>query len=344
MNILITGGAGYIGSHAALHLLQQGHHVIVLDNLSRGHMAAVDILRSRAGQNGSSFTFVQGGCGDRALVESVMAGRKVEAVMHFAAFAFVGESVERPMLYYRNNVAAMAELIEACLQCGVPRFVFSSSCATYGQPDEHRVPIDESCPQAPISPYGYSKLVGERMLHEAADAAALAKKDFSFACLRYFNVAGCSLTGDLGEHHDPETHLIPITLQAALGQRKHVGIFGTDYPTPDGTCIRDYVHVDDLARAHALTLGALKPGDRRAYNLGIGKGFSVREVIDAAKRVTGKNFDVVTQPRRPGDPPRLFANPQRIQSEIGWKASVTDLDEMVRSAWTWFASHPRGYM
>lgn len=340
MNVMVTGGAGYIGAHAAWRLLGDGHRVVVVDDLSRGHRAAAQKLAERGKER---FAFVEGNVGNRALTERVMKEQKIEAVMHFAAFAAVGESVQHPMMYYRNNVAAMAELLEACAACGVGRMVFSSSCAVYGQPPETMVPIPEDCPKAPISPYGYSKLVGERMLEEMVTAERMAGRGFGAIALRYFNVAGCSRDGVLGEHHDPETHLIPIILQAALGQRPHVGVFGTDYPTPDGTCIRDYIHVEDLVDAHVLALGKVKAGELGPYNLGMGKGYSVREVIEATKKVTGREIRVVEQARRPGDPPRLFADPAKIQRELGWKAGITDLETVVSTAWKWFSANPRGY-
>ncbi|MFN0134275.1 MAG: UDP-glucose 4-epimerase GalE, partial [Phycisphaerales bacterium] len=263
------------------------------------------------------------------------------AILHFAALAYVGESVERPLDYYRANTAAAIGLLEACNVAGVDRLVFSSTCATYGEPAT--VPIPETCPQSPISPYGRSKLMVEHMLADFAESRARAGRPFAYAALRYFNVAGCDRSGIVGEAHDPETHLIPIVLQAALGLRDRVNIFGTDYPTPDGTCIRDYIHVEDLIDAHVRTLDSLKPGDRRAYNLGIGRGHSVREIIAAAERVTGRKIPIVEGPRRPGDPPQLFADPARIRRELGWSASITNLDDTIASAWNWMRSHPKGY-
>ncbi len=341
MNVLVTGGAGYIGSHAAQRLLRDGHEVAVIDNLSRGHAAAMELLKSGAGGRGLSFH--EGDVGDRALVERVLRERRVEAVMHFAALAYVGESVDQPLRYYRNNAASALGLIEACEAAGVDRFVFSSTCATYGEPTDEFIPIPETCPQAPISPYGRSKLHVEHMLGDWAEARRRAGRPIAFAALRYFNVAGCDRSGVLGEDHDPETHLIPVVIQAVMGRREAVTVFGTDYPTPDGTCIRDYIHVEDLIDAHVRVLGLLKPGDMRAYNLGIGRGHSVREVIDGVRRVTGLAFTVVEGQRRAGDPPRLFADPSRIRAELGWSASITSLDEIIRTAWEWFRSHPGGY-
>ncbi len=341
MNVLVTGGAGYIGSHAVARLLRDGHAVVAVDDLSRGHQAAVD--RLSAGPSGARLHFVKADVADRSRLEEVMRRHRVEAIMHFAAFAAVGESVDHPLLYYRNNVVGMVGLLEAAVAAGVERVVFSSSCAVYGQPPEHLVPIPEECPKDPVSPYGWTKLHGEHILRDAANAARRASRPFAYAALRYFNVAGCDRSGLLGEDHDPETHLIPVVLQAALGLRPHVGVFGTDYPTPDGTCIRDYVHVEDLADAHVAVMNALRPGDERRYNLGIGRGYSVREIIDAVRTVTGRDFKVIEQPRRAGDPPRLFAKPDLIRGEIGWHAAITDLHQIIESAWRWFQKHPRGY-
>ncbi|MEX2217858.1 MAG: UDP-glucose 4-epimerase GalE [Phycisphaerales bacterium] len=339
MSILVTGAAGYIGSHAVQRLLKDGHEVVGVDNLFRGHAEAIERLRSTAG---GSLHFVKADIGERALLEGLMRERRVEAVLHFAAHAYVGESVEQPLLYYRNNAAGALSLIEAAAGAGVQRFVFSSTCATYGEPPAQYIPIPETCPQAPINPYGRSKLHVEHMLFDYA-ASPAGRDGFAFAALRYFNVAGSDRTGLIGEHHEPETHLIPVILQAALGQRDGVTIFGTDYATPDGTCIRDYIHVEDLIDAHVKVLAALRPGDARTYNLGIGKGYSVRQIIDAARRITQKEFAVKEGPRRPGDPPSLYADPSKIRRDLGWSAQITTLDEVIGSAWRWFQKHPRGY-
>jgi UDP-glucose 4-epimerase len=343
MNILVTGGAGYIGSHAVLRLLSDGHAVVAVDNLHRGNQAAVQILKSSP--NGKNLTFAVADIADRGTVEGLLRQHKIDAVMHFAALAYVGESVDTPLWYYRNNMVGMIALLEAVLATGVPRFVFSSSCATYGMPHENQIPVREDCPQSPLSPYGWTKLHGEHVLRDVAEACRRKKQPFAYAALRYFNVAGCHRGGLLGEDHDPESHLIPVILQAALGQRPHVGLFGTDYPTPDGTCIRDYVHVEDLADAHVAVMHALKPDahDERHYNLGIGKGYSVREIINAVRAVTNRDFKVIEQPRRAGDPARLFADTAKIAREIGWKAQVTDLHAIIESAWRWFEKNPRGY-
>lgn len=342
MNVLVTGGAGYIGSHATKRLLADGHKVVVVDSLIRGHTEAVEAVRS-ATNPGSRLVYAKGDAGDVPLVSGLMREHRVSAVMHFAALAAVGESVEQPLLYYRNNVASMVGLLEACEACSVERFVFSSSCATYGQPPDSMVPIPEHCPKAPMSPYGRTKLHGEHILEDFADGRRRAARPFSFAALRYFNVAGCDRAGAIGEDHSPESHIIPVVLQAAMGLRSHVSLFGADYPTPDGTCVRDYIHVEDLVDAHLKVLEALKPGETRAYNLGIGKGYSVREIIESAKRVTKKDINVVESPRRAGDPPRLFADAGKIRNELGWNASLTEIDEIVATAWNWFKGHPKGY-
>jgi UDP-glucose 4-epimerase len=352
MNVLVTGGAGYIGSHACQRLLRDGHRVVALDNLSRGHAAAIERLRGEA--KAGQLEFVQADIGERQRVSEALREFQVDTVMHFAALAYVGESVHQPLRYYRNNAANALALLEACASAGVQRFVFSSTCATYGEPSAEYIPIPETCPQLPINPYGRSKLHVEHMLFDYAAAGATGAQapsgdqratrgPFSFAALRYFNVAGCDRSGVLGEHHEPETHLIPVILQAALGQREEVTIFGTDYATPDGTCIRDYVHVEDLIDAHVQVMQALKPGDARTYNLGIGRGYSVREIIEAARKVTGREFKVSEGPRRAGDPPALYANPSKIQRELGWRAGITDLNQIIESAWRWFSTHPRGY-
>jgi UDP-glucose 4-epimerase len=338
MNVLVTGGAGYIGSHAALRLLADGHAVTVIDDLSRGNRGAVEVLEAAGDMH-----FVEGDFGDRATVEALLRQRRIEAVMHFAALAYVGESVELPLRYYRNNLANAVSLLEAMETCGVSRLVFSSTAATYGEPPPTHIPITEGCPQQPVNPYGRTKLAVEQMLFDHLHARTSAGEPFAFAALRYFNVAGCDSEGRLGEDHVPETHLIPICIEAALGRRKALTIFGTDYDTPDGTCIRDYIHVDDLVDAHVQVMRALKAGQGLAYNLGIGKGYSVREVVDACRRVSGVDFEAVEGPRRPGDPPTLYADPSRIRSELGWSARITDLDEIVATAWRWAQAHPDGY-
>jgi len=266
-----------------------------------------------------------------------MAQHEIECVMHFAAVAYVGESVAKPLDYYDNNTAGAVSLVKAMRQAGVHKLVFSSTCATYGEPEA--VPIVETMNQRPISPYGRSKWFVEQILQDTLAA----DPDFSFVALRYFNVAGAAADGSLGEDHRPETHLIPIILQAALGQREAITIFGTDYPTPDGTCIRDYIHVEDLCAAHICAMETLRPGEGRFYNLGIGQGYSVREVLEAAKRVTGREIPVEIGPSRAGDPAELYADSTKIQTELGWKPQYCEIDPIVATAWEWYKSHPAGY-
>ncbi len=342
MNILVTGGAGYIGSHAAQHLLNAGHKVVVVDNLRRGHRPAVDRLKASLPEGESRrMHFVEADTDDKDQMVSVLAGHGIEAVMHFAALAYVGESVTEPLRYHHSNTAAAISLLRAVDEVGVQKFVFSSTCATYGEPEE--VPIRETEKQRPINPYGWSKLHVEHVLRDYGNACRVNGKPFAYVALRYFNVAGADRTGLLGEWHEPETHLIPLVLFAAMGRRESITVFGEDYDTPDGTCVRDYVHVEDLVAAHALVLGHLSPGDERFYNLGIGRGYSVKEVIDAARSVTGRDIPVTKGERRPGDPPMLYADPARIQAELGWKAQITDLREIIESAWNWYQAHPNGY-
>ncbi|HVZ93140.1 MAG TPA: UDP-glucose 4-epimerase GalE [Phycisphaerales bacterium] len=343
MNVLVTGGAGYIGSHACKRLLADGHSVAVIDNLFRGHERAIELLRTMPGVTPARLAFHKGEVGDRALLDRVLKDHKIDAVMHFAAMAYVGESVNEPLRYYRNNTASTLALIEAIDAAKIKRLVFSSTCASYGEPSPDRIPIAETCPQNPINPYGASKLMCERMLFDYAAMKKIKGEDFAFAAPRYFNVAGCDRSGLLGEDHEPETHLIPVILQAVLGKRDSITIFGTDYPTPDGTCIRDYVHVEDLIDAHVTVLNALKPGDTRTYNLGIGRGYSVREIIESVKRVTKRPFTVKEGPRRAGDPPTLFADPSKIEMELGWRASIIEIDDVVETAWKWFEKNPDGY-
>ncbi len=338
MAIMVTGGAGYIGSHAVKQLLEAGHTVVAVDNLVRGHRQAIDHLGTIAE---GRLSFVEADTGDRPAIEAALREHGVDTVMHFAALAYVGESVTEPLRYYRANTASALGLIEACDTVGVTRFIFSSTCATYGEPP--RVPMDEHTPQSPVSPYGVSKLHVEHILRDYAEACRRNGRDFAYAALRYFNVAGSDPDGLVGEDHQPETHLIPVVIQAAMGVRDSITIFGTDYDTPDGTCIRDYVHVCDLVAAHIAVMDALKPGDERFYNLGIGNGMSVREIIDAVKRVSGKDFTINEGERRAGDPSALFADPSKIERELGWSAEYTDIDHIVETAWSWFQKHPNGY-
>ncbi len=325
MRILVTGGAGYIGSHTVKLLSARGHDVTVYDNLSAGHRKAVPADR-----------LVVGDLRDVDHLDHVLVVNRIEAVVHFAASCYVGESVTDPAKYYLNNLANSINLLERCRRHGVSRFVFSSTCATYGVPTA--VPITEAEKQLPINPYGNTKLAFERMLADYAPAYGI-----GYAALRYFNAAGAAADGSIGEDHDPETHLIPIVLQAALGRRPHVEIYGTDYPTPDGTCVRDYIHVDDLAEAHRLALEKLQPGQGVQFNVGIGRGYSVREVVRTAEEVTGKKIAVTEGPRRPGDPPALVAASDKIRRELGWSPKYTELRPIVESAWNWHRTHPDGY-
>ena len=325
MKVLVIGGAGYVGSHTVRKLLRSGHEVVVYDNLSRGHRESVP-----------EGIFVRGEVSDRAALQRVLVQYNIEAVMHFAAFALVGESVDQPAMYYQNNVSAPLELLEAMRAEKVWRIVFSSTTATYGQPDE--IPISESAPQLPINPYGFTKLVFEHALTDYAAAYG-----FGCAALRYFNAAGASPDGDIGEDHDPESHLIPLVLQTALGQRERIGIFGEDYPTPDGTCIRDYIHVDDLADAHLSALNLLEPGSNLQLNLGTGRGQSVRQVVDACRRITGHPIPTTIEQRRPGDPAELVADSRLAQRVLGWTPKYTDINDIVQTAWKWHSAHPRGY-
>jgi UDP-glucose-4-epimerase GalE len=325
MRILVTGGAGYIGSHAVRLFLARGHDVWVYDNLSFGHRAAVPAER-----------LVVGDLSELHKLDQLLLSHRIEAVVHFAAFAFVGESVRDPGKYYQNNLVNTLNLMECLRRQRVGRFIFSSTCATYGVPEQ--VPINEDTPQRPINPYGTSKLAVERALADYAAAYG-----WGYAALRYFNAAGASPDGAIGEDHDPETHLIPLVLQVALGQRPHIEVFGTDYPTPDGTCVRDYIHVDDLAEAHLLALERLGPGQGLCYNLGIGRGYSVREVVRTAEEVTGKAVAVKESPRRPGDPPVLVAASDKVRRELGWRPRYTDLRSIITTAWDWHRQHPKGY-
>lgn len=323
--ILVTGGAGYIGSHTVKQLLNRGHEVTVFDNLSVGHRKAVP-----------SECLVVGDLRDIDHLDQLLVVNRIEAVIHFAALALVGESVTNPAKYYTSNLIYTLNLIDRCRRNGIQKFVFSSTCATYGTPTV--VPINEDEKQKPINPYGNTKLAVERALFDYAGAYP-----FGFCALRYFNAAGAVSDASLGEDHTPETHLIPIVLQVALGKRPHVEILGTDYPTPDGTCVRDYIHVDDLASAHILALDKIRPGSQLTYNVGIGRGYSVREVIETAREVTGKSIAVKEAPRRPGDPPVLVANAEKIRKELGWAPKYTDLRSIVSTAWAWHSTHPNGY-
>ena len=327
MNVLVVGGAGYIGSHCVRQLIAAGHRPVVLDNLVYGHRAAI----------APGVAFHQAGLGDEAAVGQLLRAEKIELVMHFAAYCYVGESVTDPLKYYFNNEVGTLQLLRAMLAAGVKKLVFSSSCATYGTPAT--LPIVETMPQAPINPYGQTKLDVENALKAVAVAHGL-----SFAAFRYFNAAGASEDGTIGEDHTPETHLIPLAFDAATGRRASIEIFGTDYPTPDGTCLRDYVHVDDLSRAHIAVFDRLgTPGAALFYNLGTGRPTSNREVIRAVEKVTGQKIKVVEGARRPGDPAALYADSTKAQRELGWKPKFPDIESIVATAWKWHATHPGGY-
>jgi len=322
MNVFVTGGAGYIGSVCVEQLLNSGHDVIVFDNLADGHRGAVD---SRA-------KFIQGDLANREDILRALKGSSAEVIIHFAANAQVGESMTNPAKYFRNNVASGLNLLEVAVSTGIRKFVFSSTCATYGPPE--RIPMTEDLPQRPINPYGESKLMFEKMLVWFRQIHGL-----EFIAFRYFNAAGAS--EKFGEDHRPEMHLIPNVLKVALGQAERCEIFGTDYSTTDGTCIRDYIHVVDLAEAHVL---AMQPGREGFFNLGNGDGYSVRDVIRTCEKVTGKNIPVVEKARRPGDPPRLVASADKAKRELGWKPRFPKLEQIVSSAWRWHQSHPNGYL
>lgn len=327
MNVLVVGGAGYIGSHCVRQLIAAGHRPVVLDNLVFGHRAAVR----------SEVPFYQVDLGDEAAVARILETEKIDVVMHFAAFAYVGESVNDPLKYYFNNVVATLRLLKTMLAVGVKKFVFSSTCATYGIPTQ--MPIVETLPQAPINPYGQTKLDIENALKALAHAHG-----FSFAAFRYFNAAGAAGDGSIGEDHAPETHLIPLAIDAATGKRGALQVFGTDYPTPDGTCLRDYVHVDDLSRAHIAVFDKLAaPGAALFYNLGTGTPTSVYEVIRAVEKITGKKVPYTTAPRRAGDPPALYADSAKAMNELGWKVQFRTIEPIVATAWAWHSSHPNGF-
>lgn len=327
LNVLVVGGAGYIGSHCVRLLTAAGHRPVVLDNLVFGHRAAV----------APEIAFHQFDLGDEEKLAALFAAERIDVVMHFAAFAYVGESVTDPLKYYFNNCVATLHLLRAMLKAGIRRFVFSSTCATYGVPK--KLPIVESSPQAPINPYGQTKLDIEQTLKALAVAHGM-----SFAAFRYFNAAGAAEDGTIGEDHKPETHLIPLAIDAATGRVPALKLFGTDYPTPDGTCLRDYVHVDDLARAHIAVFPKLEsPGAAHFFNLGSGRPYSVREVINAVEKVTGLNVPVIESPRRAGDPPALYADSSKARSELGWAIKFDSIESIVATAWRWHEAHPQGY-
>lgn len=324
MNILVTGGAGYIGSVCVEVLIDRGHNVIVLDDLSEGHREAID---PRA-------AFCQVNLHDEAALDAVFRGHRIDAVMHFAALCLVEESVKKPGLYYRANVAAGINLLDAMLRHGVKRFIFSSTAATYGEPET--TPIPEEHPTRPINPYGASKLLFERILEEFK-----VNSDVDYVTMRYFNAAGASQK--YGEDHHPETHILPILFEVALGQRPAFQIFGTDYPTPDGTCLRDYVHIIDIAEAHAIAVERISQFSGRVFNLGNSRGYSVREVIESVERIASRKISVNISPRRPGDPASLVASSAHARHELGWMPKYSSLDSIVASAWAWKQRFPKGY-
>lgn len=325
MKVFVTGGAGYVGSHCARLLVESGHELLIYDNLSTGHRQAVGNAR-----------LVIGDLGEKDHLRTTMADFQPEAVMHFAASIEVGESVTNPLKFYRNNVINTVTLLEVTQQLGVKKLVFSSTCAVYGVPPS--TPMTEDMPTNPFSPYGRTKRMMELIFADCAHAW-----DLGYAALRYFNASGASLDGSIGEDHDPESHLIPIVFQAATGRREHIQIFGTDYPTPDGTCIRDYIHVEDIAEAHHKALLALEPAKEIILNLGTGGGNSVREIIEVSKKVTGREIKIVEGPRREGDCPILYADPTLAKETLNWQAKITDLQDIIATAWEWHRSHPKGF-
>lgn len=325
MAILVTGGAGYIGSAAVEDLQKKGEKVVVLDNLVYGHKQAI----------GENVVFYEGDIGDKKLVEQILTEHDIEACMHFSAYAYVGESVEQPQKYYENNFVQTLKLLEVLIAKNVKKFIFSSTCATFGEPQY--MPLDEKHPQFPVNPYGWSKFMVERALADYDKAY-----DLKFVALRYFNA--CGATERCGEHHDPETHLIPLILFAAQGKRESISVFGDDYPTPDGTAIRDYIHISDLSQAHLLALEHLRKGGESEFiNLGNGTGFSVMEVIEAARKVTGKEIKAVIAPRRAGDPSRLIANSAKAQEVLGWNPNFPEIEKIIEDAWKWHEANPHGY-
>ena len=327
MRLLVLGGAGYIGSHTALELIKKGHEVIVVDNLVTGYEKAIP----------DKAVFYQGDIRNFDFLDNLFKKEKIDAVIHFAAYSLVGESVTNPLKYYDNNLYGTKVLLEAMIKNNVNKIVFSSTAATYGEPEN--IPILESDRTCPTNPYGETKLAMEKMFHWTSKAHGL-----SYVSLRYFNACGADATGQIGEAHNPESHLIPLVLQVPNGKRESVSIYGTDYDTPDGTCIRDYIHVTDRAEAHILAVEYLaKGGESNIFNLGNGVGYSVREVIETARRVTGHPIPATEVPRRAGDPARLVASGEKAKNILGWEPKIKQLDEIVESAWKWHRKHPDGY-
>ena len=327
MAVLVCGGAGYIGSHTVRRLIEAGEEVIIADNLSTGHRVSLN----------PAVKFYECDIRDKVALQKIFAENKIEAVFHFAAFIEAGESVKLPLKYFSNNVYGMQILLEAMTEAGVDKIIFSSSAAVYGEPA--RLPIDEQDATTPTNPYGESKLIMEKMMRWVSAAQGV-----RYVSLRYFNASGAIEDGSIGEDHHPETHLIPLILQVPLGKRDHITVFGTDYPTPDGTCIRDYIHVLDLASAHICALNYLRNGGASNYfNLGTGHGFSVKEIIDAAEKVTGLKIKTVLGERRPGDPARLIASGEKARKILGWSPRFDDVEKIIATAWNWHKSHPQGY-
>lgn len=326
MKILLTGGAGYVGSAALRHLAKNGHEVLAYDNLVEGHPKAV-----------GEHPLVVGDIADTALLTKTLRDFGADAVMHFAAATNVGESVENPAYHYGNNVGGTLSLLNAMRDAGTKRLLFSSTCATYGM--TVRDTMDENTPQDPFSPYARSKLAVEWMIRDFADAYGL-----GFTLLRYFNASGADPSGDFGEYHDPETHIIPLVLEVAQGKREKIMIFGNDYPTPDGTCIRDYVHIDDLASAHRLAIEATTPTTQEVFNIGTGQGQSVMDIVNACEKVTGLEINKELAPRRPGDPPALVADPVKLKSKLGWEPQYTSIEDTIETAWAWHQKFPDGYV
>ena len=325
-SFLVVGGAGYIGSHVVKELIAAGHEVIVLDDLSKGHREAV-----------AAGAFLEGDLGDHVLLDRIFSEQRIDCVMHFAAYSLVGESVEDPLAYYDNNTGKTARLLTAMKVHGVLRFILSSTAAVYGEPEQ--IPISENASLDPTNPYGKSKLFIEKILEDCDRAYGL-----KFTALRYFNAAGADESGEIGEDHELETHLIPLVLEVALGKRTHIDIYGTDWGTRDGTCVRDYVHVTDLGDAHILAAQRLMDGGSSAvYNLGCEKGYSVKEIVEVARKVTGHPIPVREAGRRPGDPERLVASSEKIKSELGWKPRFDDPEKIVATAWNWHRNHPGGF-
>jgi UDP-glucose 4-epimerase len=325
MSILVTGGAGYIGSAVVEDLQARNETVVVLDNLVYGHRQAID----------AEIPFYEGNIGDKNLVEKIIQAHEISACMHFSAFAYVGESVEQPQKYYENNFVQTLHLLDCLIENDVKKFIFSSTCATYGEPQ--KIPIDENHPQNPVNPYGMSKFMVEKVLQDYDHAYGL-----KYVALRYFNA--CGATRKCGEDHDPETHLIPLILFAAQGKREFISIFGDDYSTPDGTAVRDYIHISDLSQAHLLALDYLQKGGASEFiNLGNGTGFSVTEVIDAARKITGKQIESRIAPRRAGDPSRLVADAKKAREILGWNPEFPDIESIIESAWKWHEANPNGY-